>query len=355
MRSRNDRPIIPVILAGGSGTRLWPISTPSYPKQFLALFDEYSFLQKTVQRIANIANVLDPVIVCGQQHLSLVQSHLSQISVKPLSIIIEPLGKNTAPATALAAIQQVELLEDPILLILPSDHIISGHKKFQQAIKKAACYAEEGQLVTFGIVPDRPDVNYGYMKVESALNSESSAYQVKRFIEKPSLAKAEQYLYGGEYHWNSGMFMFRASVFLKELSTFEPEIFNCCQLIKPALFLKASEKVFSIPLSTFQACPKKSIDYAVMEKTQKAVMMPLNIEWSDIGSWYALWRYHQKDTNGNAIWGNVDLFEVQNSLIYAQDKSVSLRGVKNRIVVHVNNEVFQSDLYHEPLLPSDEK
>jgi mannose-1-phosphate guanylyltransferase len=344
MIEQSNRAILPVVLAGGSGSRLWPISTPNYPKQFLALFDKFSFLQKTIKRVSTLLNVLNPLIICGEQHLSLVRSHLDQISVDPLAIITEPIGRNTAPAVTLAALQQVEQLNDPILLILPSDHMIADEKTFKKAILSASIYAEQGKLVTFGIMPDHPNVNYGYIKVGKALDAKLSFFSVEKFVEKPNLETAKKYLKSMQYHWNSGMFMFRASFFLKELLQFDPHIVYCCELMKSALAFEKSKKTYKVPLSVFQLCPKKSIDYAVMEKTQNAVIMPIDIGWNDIGTWRALWRYHPKDSNGNAIWGNADLTQVENSLIYAKDRSISLEQVSNRVIVHANNEVFESDL-----------
>jgi mannose-1-phosphate guanylyltransferase len=341
-----SRCIVPVILAGGSGTRLWPLSTPEHPKQFLSLFDQYSFLQSTINRVKHVSHVTEPLIICGQEHLWLVEKHLKAISVNSSSIIIEPIGRNTAPAIALAALQQVETLEDPILLILPSDHMISNELQFQQAIVQGAVYAEEGNLVTFGIVPNRPDINYGYIKAGQRFDSSSSTCRVDRFVEKPVLQVAQQYLVSQNYYWNSGMFMFRASTFLKELSVFEPEILACCQAIKPYLCSSTTEKTHSIPLSLFEVCPKKSIDYAVMERTNHAVVMPLDIGWSDIGSWYALWDYHSKDKDGNAVWGKVNLDKVKNSLVYVKDKKLDLNAIENRVIVHANNEVFESYLEH---------
>jgi mannose-1-phosphate guanylyltransferase len=342
----HHRSILPVILAGGSGTRLWPLSVPSYPKQFLKLFNQYSFLQNTVMRLKYVPHVTAPLVICGQQHTELVNQHLAEISTSPIAMIIEPIGANTAPAVGLAAVQQLDALNDPILLVLPSDHMIVNTVEYQHAIQKAASYADQGYLVMFGILPETPNTHYGYIKLgEAVLQLDHSMYHVDQFVEKPSVKLAEQYLAARVYSWNSGMFMFRASVFLNELEIFEPAIFSCCQSLKKFLYWQREKNHYSVPLSIFEQCPKQSIDYGVMEKTKRALVMRLDIGWSDIGSWHALWNYRQKDAQGNAVWGDVMLNNVKNSLIYAQDKAIALHSVENRIVVHANNEVFEENLF----------
>lgn len=319
--------MIPVILSGGSGTRLWPLSRGQYPKQFLALVSGHTMLQETVLRLNGLAGIKPAIAVCNENHRFMLAEQLWEIGKKPAAIILEPVGRNTAPAVAMAALMAES--EDDILLVLPADHVLTDIKAFHSAIEQAAVLAQQGNLVTFGIVPTHPETGYGYIKRgDSQLGA---AFRVAAFVEKPDIYKAQKYLESGDYFWNSGMFAFKAGVFLNELSKFNPGMLSVCrEAIKTAAndldFIRVDKAIFS-------QCPADSIDYAVMEKTEKTVVIPLDAGWNDIGSWSALWDVIDKDPFGNAINGDVMIVDTENSFIHAENKLVAAIGVRDLVIV----------------------
>jgi mannose-1-phosphate guanylyltransferase / mannose-6-phosphate isomerase len=326
--------MIPVILSGGSGTRLWPLSRGQYPKQFLPLTSEHTMVQETLLRLTGLTGIKNPIAVCNEDHRFMMAEQLWEIGVKPAAIILEPVGKNTAPAVAMAALSAKS--EDEVLLVLPADHVITDIKSFHLAIAQAEHLAKQGYLVTFGIVPTHAETGYGYIMKDS--KQQDSAYKVAAFVEKPDLATAQNYLKSGNYLWNSGMFAFTAGSFLTELEKFNPEMLAVCKqvlnaAIKDLDFTRLDKAIFS-------TCPADSIDYAVMEKTDKAVVIPLDAGWNDVGSWSALWDVTEKDTFGNAISGDVLTVDTKNSYIYAENKLVTVIGCENLVVVETKDAVM---------------
>ncbi|MDX1604577.1 MAG: mannose-1-phosphate guanylyltransferase/mannose-6-phosphate isomerase, partial [Candidatus Competibacterales bacterium] len=301
-------PIIPVILSGGSGSRLWPLSRETYPKQFLPLLGERSLLQSTLERVQDLPGAAAPMLVCNQDHRFLAAEQLRSLAVAPQALILEPVGRNTAPAVAVAALQAGRDGADPLLLILPADHVIQDVAGFHHAVSAMTPLAEDGHLLTFGITPDRPETGYGYIQKGEALTG--GAYRVNRFVEKPDQATAERYLASQEYYWNSGMFLFRASRYLEELERFVPQMLAAC---RQALDGAARDLDFTrLEAEAFAACPGDSIDYAVMEKTAEAAVVPLDAGWSDVGSWSALWEVSERDGTGNVLKGDVIAIDSHN-------------------------------------------
>ena len=314
-----------VVMAGGSGTRLWPLSRAAYPKQFLALHGKDTMLQETFKRLHGL-DIYSSVTICNEEHRFFVAEQLREID-KLGSIILEPVGRNTAPAIALAALLSPEG-EDPLLLVLAADHVIQHEAAFTKTVMNAIPLAESGKLVTFGIVAHEPNTGYGYIKKGE---SQGPGFAVDAFVEKPSIEVAKEYLASGDYFWNSGMFLFKASRYLEELKKHRPDIYEACQLsmdgtLKDNDFLRVNE-------TAFDACPSDSIDYAVMEKTDDAVVVPMDAGWSDIGSWASLWDISQKDGNGNAIHGDVLLHESNGSYIRTDGKLVAAIGVDDLVIV----------------------
>ena len=329
--------IIPVILSGGSGTRLWPLSRQDYPKQFLSLVNDTSLFQDTILRLPN--NMADPIIICNEKHRFLVAEQLRQINKKPHSIILEPFGKNTAPAIALAAIKSKKNDEDPILFVLSADHIIKSDEVFHEAIKIAENAAKSKKLVTFGVVPTSAETGYGYIEV----NKEKTAdfHIIKSFKEKPSKKNARKYLDSGNYFWNSGMFMFQASEYINELAKFEPYIIDACE--KSCQIEDKDVDFIRLNVKEFNKCPNKSIDYALMECTQKGIVVPLDSKWNDIGSWSTLWDIENKDDNGNVVKGDVLLDQVKNSYIYGSKKLITALGVSDLVVIDTPDALLISN------------
>jgi len=323
----------PVVLSGGSGTRLWPLSRSAYPKQFLPLTSDNTMLQETLLRLRGIEAMGSPLVICNEEHRFMVAEQLREIELKPQAIMLEPVGRNTAPAVALAALA-VE--PDEILLILPADHVIEDIATFQAAIAEAVAEAEKGHLVTFGIVPTGPETGYGY--IQAIEKGQATAYKVNRFVEKPDLQTATQYLESGDYYWNSGMFVFKASRYLEELEKFNPEMLAACR----EAYQKAEEDLdfVRVDRATFEACPSDSIDYAVMEKTESAVVIPLDANWNDVGSWAALWEVSEKDAQGNALKGDVLTHDTSNSYIYSDQKLVATIGIKDLVVIETDDAVM---------------
>lgn len=327
--------LLPVIIAGGSGTRLWPLSRTLYPKQFLTLTGGNSMLQDTIARLQGLEHQA-PILICNEEHRFIVAEQLRQRHFEHSGIILEPAGRNTAPAIALAALHAIAQGEDPLLLVLAADHVIQNQINFIQAVQQALPQATAGKLVAFGIVPHAPETGYGYIRQGKAISTD--AYLVAEFVEKPDLVTAETYLASKEYYWNSGMFMFQASRYLEELAKYRPDILAACRQAMQGVyhdldFLRLHE-------SAFLACPDDSVDYAVMEKTQDAVVVPMDAQWSDVGSWSALWEVSSKDDNGNVIRGDVLTTQTCNSYIYAQHKLVGTVGVNNLVIVETKDAVL---------------
>ncbi|MCP4979104.1 MAG: mannose-1-phosphate guanylyltransferase/mannose-6-phosphate isomerase [Gammaproteobacteria bacterium] len=329
--------MIPIILSGGSGTRLWPLSRKMYPKQFLSLLHEQTMLQKTLSRLDGLEHGA-PIIVCNEEHRFIVAEQARQQEIEDLSIILEPFGKNTAPAIAVAAIHAIQSGTDPLLLVLSADHEIADEKAFCQAVSKAQALAETGNLVTFGIVPTFAATGYGYIKRGKA---EDSGFSVEKFVEKPDQTTAQQYVSNGDYYWNSGMFLFKASVFLKELEKFNPVMITHCRQASANM----SEDIGFLRLDAeaFSKCEADSIDYAVMEKTNHACVVPMDAGWSDIGSWSSLWEQGQKDDAGNSSHGDVITIDTDGSYVYAESRLVATVGVKDLVIIETHDAVLVAD------------
>jgi len=325
-------PILPVILSGGSGTRLWPLSREAYPKQFLPLVGDVTMLQATWNRVAAIAGKA-PIVVANQEHRFMAAEQLRECNVTPQALILEPIGRNTAPAIAIAALQALATGEDALLLVLPSDHVVRDGTAFHAAVKQAAVAADAGKLVTFGIVPTAPETGYGYIKAHVG----EGVRGVDRFVEKPNLETAQQYVASGEYYWNSGMFLFKASRYLQELEALQPAILSACRTALD----KASRDTDFIRLDAdaFAASPNDSIDYAVMEKTADAAVVPLDAGWNDVGSWSALWEVSDKDADGNACHGDVIALDCRNSYAYGT-RLIAMVGLQDVVVVETDDAVF---------------
>ncbi|MFW6037065.1 MAG: mannose-1-phosphate guanylyltransferase/mannose-6-phosphate isomerase [Desulfonatronovibrio sp.] len=326
---------LPIIMAGGSGTRLWPMSRKLYPKQYLPLSGEMSMLQETVQRLSGLP-AQKPLLICNEEHRFLAAEQLRQLDMEDVTILLEPEGRNTAPAIALAALQATRNAEDPVLLILAADHVITDVSDFHQSILMAQVLAEDGWLTAFGIVPSSAQTGYGYIQRGKPLGD--SGFAVKQFVEKPDAHTAGRYLASGEYYWNSGMFMFKARTYLKELERFQPEILDACtaaikNTAKDMHFLRVDKKAF-------MACPSDSIDYAVMEKTDKAAMVPLDAGWCDVGSWSTLWEISEGDENNNVLKGDVLVSDTRNSLVMADSRLVATLGVEDLVVVETKDAVL---------------
>jgi mannose-1-phosphate guanylyltransferase len=329
----------PIILAGGTGSRLWPKSRVAMPKQFLALTSDNSMLQDTIARL-NGSGAQAPMIICNEAHRFLVAEQLRQQDIQHSGILLEPVGRNTAPAIALAALKAQESGSDPILLILAADHLIQNQFAFHTGLARAQQLAEQGKLVTFGIVPQMPHTGYGYIKSGASLSNNGLhvGFDVAAFVEKPDLVTAQDYVSTGDYFWNSGMFMFKASAYLNALAQFAPEILTICQ---QSLAGQTQDMDFTrINAEVFATCPDNSIDYAVMEHTKDAAMVPLDAGWSDVGSWSSLWETAEKDPQGNASVGDVMLHDTTNSYVNAEGKLVSVIGLDNVVVVETKDAVM---------------
>lgn len=365
--------LIPIILSGGSGSRLWPLSRSLRPKQFLGVTEERSLFQATLARLEGLVPKVTPIVVANTDHRFLVADQCLQMGVTPQTLILEPVARNTAPAIAVAALQalaqferkqsssgqargqtdsRVPAVESPVLLVLPSDHVITKTEAFHASVRTGYDVAQSGALVTFGIVPTHPETGYGYVKAardgyasaplaDVSRRTESTpplALPVSAFVEKPSLATAEQYLRDGGYFWNSGMFLFRADVFLQELAAHNPAMAKACQrahssAAKDMDFLRLDAEAFG-------QSPSDSIDYAVMEKTDKAMVIPLDAGWNDVGAWPAVWQLQSQDTQGNATRGDTLLHESQNCYVHADHRLVALVGTQDLVVVETSDAVL---------------
>lgn len=326
--------MIPVVLSGGSGTRLWPLSRGQYPKQFLPLVTSFTMIQETLRRLNGLPDLQAPIAVCNEDHRFIMAEQLRSIDVRPQAIILEPVGKNTAPAVAIAALTAQS--EHDVLLVLPADHVISNIAAFHKAVAAAERLAKQGFLVTFGIVPTEAHTGYGYIK--SGVGLQDNAFNVAAFVEKPNIETATCYVDSGEYFWNSGMFAFTAGAFLQELEKFNPDMLAIC---KQALTTARTDLDFTrLNKAIFSSCPSDSIDYAVMEKTDKAAVIPLDAGWNDVGSWSALWDVTEKDENGNAISGDVLTVDTNNSFIYSENKLVTAIGVSDLVIIETSDAVM---------------
>jgi mannose-1-phosphate guanylyltransferase/mannose-6-phosphate isomerase len=334
--------ITPVIMAGGTGSRLWPLSRELYPKQFLAVTGEQSMLQQTIARLSGIEHSA-PVLICNEDHRFIAAEQMRLGGYEHGGIILEPVGRNTAPAIALAALQAVNSAidgEEPVLLVLAADHIIENEQAFKASVEKALPFSENGQLVTFGIVPTAPETGYGYIKSGC---QDGDAFSVSEFVEKPDLETAKEYLATGNYYWNSGMFLFKARRYLEELQKFAPEMLDVCQR---AIAAPAQDLEFvRIDKAVFVTCPDDSVDYAVMEPLcalggSAVMVVPMDAGWSDVGSFSALWDVSEKDENQNVIKGDVITTDSANNYIYAENKLVATVGVDNLVIVETKDAIL---------------
>lgn len=327
--------LIPVILSGGVGSRLWPLSREHYPKQVLALLGEHSLLQNTVKRLNGI-NHHAPLVVGNEQHRFLIAEQLRQLGVLPNNLLLEPCGRNTAPAVAVAALEAIAKHDDALLLVLPADHLIQNTSAFHQAVQYGVDLGLHDHLVTFGIVPSHAETGYGYIKAAQAINPQT--YHVAEFVEKPDAETAQRYIESGEYYWNSGMFLFKASVYLHTLQQHAPAILQACQQAHEHAqqdhdFLRLDKKHFTV-------CPSDSIDYAVMEHTDNAAVIPLDAGWSDIGAWSALWAVEEQDATGNVMIGDVISHDVQNCYLRSEYRLIAALGLRDHIVVETADAVL---------------
>lgn len=338
----------PVILSGGSGTRLWPASREKYPKQLLPLVGEETLLQATASRLAGFGGeVAAPIVVTNEEYRYIIAEQLRQIGLTTHRIVLEPMGRNTAPAMQLAALVATRDGEDPVLLVSPADQIVVDVAAFQQAMAEGLAQAERGAVVTFGIVPDRPETGYGYIQIGEAVSGATTTRKLTAFVEKPNAAQAAEYLASGQYLWNSGIFMMRASAWMKALARFNPEMVGACaQAIAAA---KQDSDFLRVDKTAFAACPADSIDYAVMEKLGQApdlgvpVVVPLSAGWSDVGAWDALWQVSPHDAKGNVVRGDVILEDTENSLVFADHTLVTVLGLKDVVIVHTDDAVLVAD------------
>ncbi|WP_375752285.1 mannose-1-phosphate guanylyltransferase/mannose-6-phosphate isomerase [Vibrio sp. HN007] len=329
--------ILPILMAGGSGSRLWPMSRTHFPKQFLALTNTTTMLQDTLGRLSGIEHS-PACVICNEEHRFLVAEQLHSSGHKHSGIILEPVGRNTAPAVALAALKAVEQGDDPTLLVLAADHLIKDEEAFCRAVSYAESFAAEGKLVTFGIVATAPETGYGYIKRGNSVCTEEVAFSVDSFVEKPNLETAKSYLDDGSYYWNSGMFMFKASRYIEELSKYRPDILSAAKTsIENAVndldFIRVSEKDFS-------QCPDDSIDYAVMEQTSEAVVVPMDAGWSDVGAWSSLWEVSDKDENGNVLHGDVIPVDTNNTYVMAPERLVATVGTEDLVIVDTKDALL---------------
>ncbi len=337
--------VYPVILCGGSGTRLWPLSRKSYPKQFLKLGNksDKSLLQQTHERIKLVKDFLPPILICNQEHRFIVAEQMREIDVKPNAIILEPFGRNTSASIALAAINVLKENKNAILLVLASDHLMTCNEDFYKGLENALSLADKGRLVTFGVTPNSPNTGFGYIESEQPLNYETlEGCNIRRFIEKPTLEKAESFFLDKRYSWNSGMFAFKASTIINEIKKYHPEIYSSCfkaiDSYKEDLDFKRIDERF------FSQCPSISIDFAVMEKTEIGSVVPLNTKWTDIGNWKSLWEYEKKNQDGNVIEGKVVLKKAYDSYFKSSKNRLLVgMGLKDIVVVDTDDATLICD------------
>ena len=329
--------LFPVILSGGSGSRLWPMSREHYPKPLLPLVSDKTLLQETAARLDEIPELGDTVYVCNEEHRFLVAEQIAEIGKTQATIILEPQGRNTAPALTLAALYLVSKDPDAMMVVMPADHVMTEPRQFVDAVSQAGFHAGQGALVTFGIVPGGPETGYGYIKRGEKLEDET-AFSVAEFVEKPDLETAERYVSAGDYYWNSGIFLMRADSWLNEIEQFRPDIKRACVLAMGQG--KQDSDFFRVDQGVFNDCPADSIDYAVMEKTDRAVVVPISAGWSDVGAWSALWDVCPRDGNGNVIQGDVIAEDTHNAFLVAQHRCLATVGMDDVIVVETADAVL---------------
>jgi mannose-1-phosphate guanylyltransferase/mannose-6-phosphate isomerase len=329
--------LTPVLLSGGVGSRLWPVSRETHPKQFQPLAGELSMLQQTLQRTSGMEETR-PLVVCNEEHRFMVAEQLRQVDLQASALILEPRGRNTAPAVALAAIQALAKDPDALLLVLPADHLIREVDAFVEAVGKAVPLAQQGRLVTFGVVPSAAETGYGYIKCGESLDTD--LYDLERFVEKPDAATAQAYVDSGSYLWNSGMFLLRAETYLDQLASHAPEILNCC---RQAMEHASADLDFVRPdAEAFDQCPSDSIDYAVMEKTDAGAVVSLDCGWSDVGAWSSLWDVAERDADGNARIGDVVVDNCHNNYLRSESRLLAATGVDDLVVVETADAVLVS-------------
>ena len=325
-----------VVMAGGSGSRLWPLSRSLYPKQFLPLADEKTMLQATLSRVEGLSDVKS-LLICNEEHRFIAAEQVRQMQIEA-DILLEPVGRNTAPAIALAALQSLTSESDALLLVLAADHVIPDEAAFHASVKAAVPLAESGKLVTFGIVATGPETGYGYIKRGEVC---ADGFAVDQFVEKPDLETAKGYVESGNYYWNSGMFLMRASRYIEELGKYRPDILKACT--KSLETLSPDMDFVRIEEAAFKACPEESVDYAVMEKTDSAVVVPLDAGWSDVGAWSSLWEVTDKDNDGNAVRGDVINYNTKDCLIHSTNKLVATVGLKDVVIVETKDAILVAD------------
>ncbi|MDJ0953929.1 MAG: mannose-1-phosphate guanylyltransferase/mannose-6-phosphate isomerase [Acidimicrobiia bacterium] len=330
--------VVPVLMSGGAGTRLWPASRSDRPKQFLPLVDDRTMVRATLDRLGGLA-AASPLVVANAAHAELVRAELATAGYDEDRVILEPFGRNTAPAAAVAALELMKGGADPLMLLLPADHVIDDVPAFHEAAEHACALAAAGNLVTFGIVPTNPETGYGYIRAGEPIDD--AAATVAEFVEKPDLATAERYLTSGEYFWNSGMFVFRCSDYLAALEEFAPEMKKACET---TMDHSRRERGVHLDEDSFSGTPADSIDYAVMENTNRAVVIPLDAGWSDVGSWTALWEIARRDEAGNVLIGDVTATGTTNSYVRADGRLVTVAGVDNIVVVDTPDALLVTTL-----------
>ena len=340
-----SRPIIPIILCGGTGTRLWPLSRKSFPKQYLKLSNSNNntLLQNTYKRISKVEGIKNPILICNEEHRFIAAEQMREMNIKPNKILLEPFGKNTAPAIALAALLSIQIEKDPILLVLSSDHEIKNNDKFVEVIKEGIKYANNDKIVTFGVVPHSPETGYGYIKADKEFNfSKIEGQNIDQFIEKPDRNKALEFIKDKRYTWNSGMFLFKAKKVLNEFNSFSLDILNSC---KKSIQNSTIDMDFQrLSRADFDQCKNVSFDVAIMENTASGIVIPLDAGWNDIGSWESIWKDGKKDKNNNLIQGNsIFIEDTKDSYIRSEDKVIVGIGLENLVVVDTNDALLISD------------
>ena len=339
----SNNKIIPIILCGGSGTRLWPLSRESFPKQFLSLFNnKNSLLQNTQLRVMGIKNIINPILVCNEEHRFIVAEQMREINVNPNAILLEPFGRNTGAAITIGALKALEIEKDPTLLVLSSDHEIKDKKSFKKILEKGLYYANNNKLVTFGVIPKSPHTGYGYIKAENPLIKDAiKGQKILEFTEKPNLEDAKKFIEDERYTWNSGIFMFKARTIIEELKKYSPKIYSCCKdSIKKS---KIDLDFQRLDFDSFKECPNVAIDICVMEKTNKGIVLQLDSDWSDVGSWEALWDISHKNSDNNMLKGKIVTKSSKNCLLSSENRLLVAIGLNNIIAVETQDAILISE------------